>query len=140
MRNVLIFQAASFVYAVDLKTGNEVWRYPAEADSKLLFYANPVLTADGQLLIGSAGTKIILLSALTLQQAKRTGPRSFTRAKGAWLASPLVLNETIYAPNTDGFLYILDMNGKQVADPIELGGALWAAPVHRWYIALCYFP
>jgi outer membrane protein assembly factor BamB len=45
------------------------------------------------------------------------------------VASPLVLNDTIYAPNDDGFLYILDMNGNQAAHPIEIGGALWSAPV-----------
>ncbi|HNK63391.1 MAG TPA: PQQ-binding-like beta-propeller repeat protein, partial [Anaerolineales bacterium] len=46
-----------------------------------------------------------------------------------WVAAPLVFNERIYAPNTDGFLYTLGMDGKQAADPIELGGALWSAPV-----------
>ena len=117
--------SGAFVYAVDLKTGNEVWRYPAEADSKLLFYATPVLTADGQLLIGSAGTKHPFVSI-----DPATGKENWVeeKGKGTWLASPLVLNDTIYAPNTDGFLYILEMNGKEATDPIELGGALWAAP------------
>ncbi len=119
--------SGALVYAVDLKTGNEVWRYPAEADSKLLFYAIPVLTADGQLLIGSAGTKHPFVS-LDPATGKEKWVESFTKGKGAWLASPLVLNDMIYAPNTDGFLYTLDMNGKEAADPIELGGALWAAP------------
>jgi outer membrane protein assembly factor BamB len=45
------------------------------------------------------------------------------------VASPLVFNDKIYAPNTDGFLYVLDMSGAQVADPIEIGGALWSAPI-----------
>ena len=49
----------SFVYAVDLKNGKEVWHYPDKADAKIVFFATPVLTADGQLLIGSAGTKVI---------------------------------------------------------------------------------
>jgi outer membrane protein assembly factor BamB len=117
--------SGAFVYAVDLKTGSEVWRYPPEADSKILFYATPVLTADGQLLIGSAGTKHPFVSI-----DPATGKENWTEtfAKGAWIASPLVVNETIYAPNTDGFLYALDLNGKQSADPVELGGALWAAP------------
>jgi outer membrane protein assembly factor BamB len=119
--------SGTLVYAVDLKTGNEVWRYPAEVDSKLLFYATPVLTSDGQLLIGSAGTKHPFVS-LDPATGKEQWTESFSKGKGAWLASPLVLNEAIYAPNTDGFLYILDMNGKEAADPIELGGALWAAP------------
>lgn len=117
--------SGTLVYAVDLKTGNEIWRYPAEIDSKLLFYATPVLTADGQLLIGSAGTSHPFVS-IDPTTGKENWTESF--AKGAWLASPLILDEKIYAPNTDGFLYVLDMSGKETADPIKLGGALWAAP------------
>ncbi|HET7143431.1 MAG TPA: PQQ-binding-like beta-propeller repeat protein [Anaerolineales bacterium] len=117
----------TFVYGVDLKTGREVWRYPAEADSKLMFYATPVLTPDGQLLIGSAGTKHPFVS-LDPATGKEKWAVSFTENKGAWLASPLVFNDRIYAPNTDGFLYIIDMDGRRAADPIELGGALWSAP------------
>ncbi|MBM3178990.1 MAG: hypothetical protein FJZ86_01410 [Chloroflexi bacterium] len=119
--------AGSFVYAVDLESGEEVWRYPAEADGKLLFYANPVLTSNGQLLIGSTGTEHPFIS-LDPATGKEKWAKSFNENKGAWLASPLVVNDTIYAPNTDGFLYVLDMNGKESADPIELGGALWSAP------------
>ena len=119
--------SGSFVYAVDLTNGREVWRFPAEANSKLLFYANPVLTADGQLLIGSAGTTHPFFS-LNPATGKENWSESFTKGKGAWLASPLIVNGTIYAPNTDGFMYVLDMNGKEASDPIELGGALWSAP------------
>ena len=119
--------SGSFIYAVDVQNGKEVWQYPAEADNKLLFYATPILTADGQLLIGSAGTNHPFIS-LNPETGKENWTESFTGAKGAWMASPLILNETIYAPNTDGFLYTLDLSGKQVADPIELGGALWATP------------
>jgi outer membrane protein assembly factor BamB len=117
----------AFVYAVELKTGKQVWQYPAEADSKLMFYATPVLTADGQLLIGSAGSTHPFLS-LDPATGKEKWAESFTGNKGVWLAAPLVFNDKIYAPNTDGFLYILDMNGKEVADPVDLGGALWSAP------------
>lgn len=116
----------SLVYAVDLKTGNEVWRYPEKAD-KRLFYATPVLTADSQLLIGSAGTDHTFVS-LDPATGKEKWAVPFTNAKGAWLASPLVVNDKIYAPNTDGFMYVIDMKGKEAADPIELGGALWSAP------------
>ncbi len=120
--------SGSFIYAVDLKTGKEAWRYPKEADSKLMFYANPVLTSDGQLLIGSAGSTHPFIS-LNPKTGKENWTESFTKGRGAWLASPLVFNDRIYAPNTDGYLYILDMEGKEVADPIEIGGALWSAPV-----------
>jgi outer membrane protein assembly factor BamB len=117
----------AFVYAVDLKTGKEVWHYPAEANSKLLFYATPILTADGQLLIGSAGTTHPLVS-LDPATGRELWTEAFTKGKGTWLAPPLVLNEKIYAPNTDGFVYILDLGGKEIADPIEVDGALWSTP------------
>jgi len=119
--------SGAFVYAVDLKNGQEVWRYPAASNSKQVFYASPVLTDDGQLLIGSAGSNHLFVS-LNPETGRENWSEAFMGAKGAWLASPLVLNNTIYAPNTDGFLYILDLKGKQAADPIELGGALWSKP------------
>ena len=117
-----------FVYGVDLKNGDQIWQYPAESDSSLTFYAAPVLTEDGQLLVGSAGTSHPLVS-LDPKTGKEKWAENFTGSKAAWEASPLVFNDKIYAPNTDGFLYILDMQGKPVADPLELGGALWSAPV-----------
>jgi outer membrane protein assembly factor BamB len=120
--------AGSLVYAVDLKNGSEVWRYPAKADAAILFFANPVLTSDGQLLIGSAGKNREFIS-LDPATGKEKWAKAFVGAKGGWVASPLVFNNTIYAPNTDGFLYVLDMSGSQIADPISLGGALWSAPV-----------
>jgi len=119
----------TFVYAVDLENGKEIWHYPAEADAKLFFYANPVLTSDGQLLVGSSGSgKSHPFVSLDPATGKENWTEAFTKSKGGWIASPLVLNDTIYAPNTDGFLYTIDMNGKEAADPIELGGALWSPP------------
>jgi len=118
----------SLIYSVDLKTGKEVWRYPAKADAAHLYFANPVLTPDGQLLIGSAGKNHDFIS-INPSTGKENWAKPFSDAKGAWVASPLILNETIYAPNADGFLYILDMNGVQTEDPIEITGALWSAPV-----------
>lgn len=120
--------SGSHIYAVDVTNGQEVWRYPAETDSNILFYANPVLTPDGQLLVGSEGNNHELVS-IDPATGKDLWAAPFTAAKSKWVGSVLVFNETIYAPNSDGFLYILDMNGKKFADPIELGGALWSAPV-----------
>ena len=120
--------AGSLIYAVDLKNGSEVWRYPAKVDANILYFANPVLTSDGQLLIGSAGKNHDFIS-LDPATGKEKWASAFSGAKSGWVASPLVINDTIYAPNTDGFLYTLDMDGKQIADPIEISGVLWSAPV-----------
>jgi len=120
--------SGSFVYAIDVKTGKEVWKYPESASGSLLFFATPTLTQDGQLLIGSAGSTRSLVS-LDPATGKEKWSAPFNGAKGAWEAAPLVFNETIYAPNTDGYLYILNMSGGEVSDPIELGGSLWSTPV-----------
>jgi outer membrane protein assembly factor BamB len=119
--------SGSFVHAVDLKSGKEVWRYPAKADSKLIFFATPVITPDGQLLIGSEGTNHALVSIDT-KTGRDNWTTPFSGAKGPWVAAPLMLNDRIYAPNTDGFVYVLDQNGQLVGDPIQIGGALWSTP------------
>jgi outer membrane protein assembly factor BamB len=117
----------SFIYAIDLQTGKEVWHYPEDGGSKYLYFATPVLTADGQLLIGSQGTETTFVS-INPATGKENWAEPFMGAKGIWVAPPLVLNERIYAPNADGFVYVLGMDGKPAADRIEIGGALWSAP------------
>ncbi len=117
----------SFIYAVSLNNGAEAWRYPAQGNNAFHYYANPVLTPDGQLLIGSAGTKHDFVS-INPATGKDNWAAPFTKAQGIWVASPLVLNNLIYAPNTDGNLYILNMDGSFV-DSVHIGGALWSAPV-----------
>lgn len=118
----------SFIYAVNVTTGKEIWKYPSEASRELLFYATPVLTEDGQLLVGSEGTNHAFIS-LDTATGNEKWSEPFSGAKSAWVAPPLVFNNTIYAPNTDGSVYVLDMTGKEIADPIQLDGALWSAPV-----------
>lgn len=116
----------TLIYAINLNNGTRLWQYPAEgADAKEAYFANPVLTDDGQLLITSAGSNHSLTS---LDAAKGTANWTFGDAAGAWIASPAVVDGVIYAPNTDGSLYALDMNGN-LRWQKEIGGALWAQPV-----------
>lgn len=116
----------SLVYAVDLKNGSQLWQYPADsADTKEAYFATPVLTDDGQLLIASAGTNHSLTS---LDSVRGTVNWTFADAESAWLAAPTVVDETIYAPNTDGSLYALHLDGS-LRWKKEIGGAMWAAPI-----------
>ncbi len=116
----------TFVYAISLSNGSMAWRYPAEkADSKEAYFANPVLSEDGQLIIASAGSNHSLSS---LNPATGNLNWTFSDAEGVWIASPLVLGDTLYAPNTDGKLYALDLNGSFLWAK-HIGGALWAQPV-----------
>ncbi|MBM3124731.1 MAG: PQQ-like beta-propeller repeat protein [Chloroflexi bacterium] len=135
--NRAYLSSGSFVYAIDLGTGEEVWRYPQEADGKLLFFATPYLTSDGQLLIGSQGTEHAFVS-INPETGRDNWANPFSGAQGLWVAAPLEFNGRIYAPNTDGFIYVLDLNGKPAGDPIEIGGALWSSPATdgtRMYVA-----
>lgn len=116
----------SFVYAVDLKNGSQLWRYPTEsADRKESYFATPVLTDDGQLLIASAGSKHSLTS---LDAANGTVNWSYAATDSTWLAAPTVVGDTIYAPNTDGSLYALQLDGS-LRWKKKIGGALWAPAV-----------
>ena len=127
-----------FVYAVNLKDGREIWRYPASAGgAKLIFYAAPVVTEDGLVIIGSAGTdhSLIAINPDDIDPGTNSpvDAWTFTGAKDHWVASPLVVDNKLFAPNADGNLYVLDLadgqTAKQAVKVIEIGGRLWAQPV-----------
>lgn len=118
----------SIVYAVRLSDGEQLWSFPEKPSTKLLFYANPVFTSDGNLIIGSSGADHTLF-----QIDPQTGNETWTfgEAGDHWIASPLVVGEMVYAPNADGTLYIFDMSipgDDKLAGIVELGGRLWAQP------------
>jgi outer membrane protein assembly factor BamB len=122
--NVYIADGA-YVYAVTLASGKQLWKFPEKSSSS--FFAAPVLTEDGQLLVGSEGNDHALYS-IDPKTGKEKWPGPFKDAKDRWVASPLVFKNTIYAPNADGNLYILSTDGKLI-EAVDLGGALWSAPV-----------
>ena len=112
------------VYALNLTNGTEKWRYPAKADNKITFFASPVLTPDGQLLAGSYNNQLHSLNPATGEENTTGWP---FQAKGRFIASPLVTNQAIYAPNADNTLYALDFTGKTLWT-FTTGHALWATP------------
>ncbi|MBI5297519.1 MAG: PQQ-binding-like beta-propeller repeat protein [Chloroflexi bacterium] len=124
----------AMIYAVRLRDGAELWRYPEKADSKKSFYATPVLLADGRMVIGSAGTDHCLYVIDTTQVAADTNtPDStciFAGSKDRWIASPLVVENTVYAPNNDGTLYVVDLTSGELLWSLEIGqgGHLWSTP------------
>ena len=135
--DVAYLASGSFVYAVNVKDGQEIWRYPESAGgTKLIFYAAPVVTEDGLVIVGSAGTQqdLIAINPADIDPATNTPLEAWTFADGTdhWVASPLVVGNKLFAPNADGNLYILDLSDgrsqKQAVKTVELGGRLWAQP------------
>ncbi len=114
-----------FVYAVRLADAAKIWQYPAQGGTAE-FFSDPVLTPDGQLLVGSSGRDNALYS---LDPAKGTSKWAvpFT-ANDRWVASPLVVGNTIYAPNNNGTLYALQLATGQLAWSVPVGRSLWGTP------------
>ncbi len=112
----------SNVYAVDLDSGEEAWRYPAEASAKITFFADPTLTPDGQLLAPSYDHKLYSLDA-------ENGRENwvFSGSSDRLIASPLVTEQGIFQVSADGKLYALDFDGN-LNWTFVTGGPVWARP------------
>ena len=123
------------IFAVRLSDGAELWHYPAKADAKAAFYATPALLGDGRLVIGSAGTDhcLYVIDSSRVDPATKSPAATcvFSGAKDRWIAAPLVVENTAYAPNNDGLLYVVDLSNNKLLWSLQIGGGghLWATPV-----------
>jgi outer membrane protein assembly factor BamB len=115
----------SLVYGVRLSDGFMLWQYP-EKPAGQIFHSDPVLTLDGQLLLGSAGTDNGIVS---LDPA--TGRENWAApivANNHWVAAPLVVGETIYAANNNGSLYAAELATGHILWSLPVNSSLWSAP------------
>jgi outer membrane protein assembly factor BamB len=112
----------SYVYAVSLANGSQVWHYPDKASSNP-FYALPALTPDGQVIVGGFDHNLYSLD-------QKSGKQNwvFSQAHDRWYGGVLVDGGTIYAPNADYNLYALDLHGN-LKWAFQADQSLWAAPV-----------
>ena len=116
----------SFIYAVRLSDGTKAWQYPDKGGTEV-FYSDPVITQDGQLLVGSAGrdNQLTSLDPAT-GQPKWAAP--FV-AEDRWVAAPLVAGDTVYAANNNGTLYALKLATGEKLWTLPISRELWGAPV-----------
>jgi len=110
------------VFALKIENGNTVWSYPEKPSAARIILAAPVEVGD-QLLVGDYSGLLVSLNT-------RDGSENwqFAEATGKYIDSPLVVGETILAPNSDGTLYALDLNGKKQWS-FSAGHSFWAQPV-----------
>lgn len=112
------------VYAIDMTTGIQKWKFPDKGKSGQVFYAAPVLTADGQLIVGSYNHSLYSINPQTGLANNWT-----FKTQHRIIASPLVVGNTIYVPVADGKLYAIDSTGKEIWNtPFSSKGAIWAQP------------
>ncbi len=94
------------LYALQGDNGAERWRFPAKRESSFSVFSAPELGADGQMLFGAYNHFFYSIDP-------GTGATNWTfeGASNRFIASPLMVGESIFAPNSDGILYTLDNSG-----------------------------
>lgn len=103
-----------FVYAVDLNTGQQAWRFPAEkAESNLMFYAPPALGPEGTVIVASYAQNGSVPRLYSLDAATGEMNWVYEEAKNHYVAGALATNDGIYAPNADGTIYALNPSGAE---------------------------
>jgi outer membrane protein assembly factor BamB len=123
----------AFVYAINIKDGTELWHYPDQRGTKYLFYTTPYLTSNGLVIVGSSGSSFSLValdpSRIDATTKSPTVAWSFSDVRNHWIAAPLAIDDRLYAPNSDGNLYVLNLENGQLIKSLELADTLWAQPV-----------
>lgn len=110
-----------FVYGVRLSDGSQAWRYPEKAEARRTFYATPILTPDGQLLVSGFDNNLVSLNP-------QGGQTNWSYTTGNRLiGNPLVDGDLVYVPSADSTLYALDLRGN-LKWKFKTGNSLWAQP------------
>jgi outer membrane protein assembly factor BamB len=113
------------VYAINLANGTEKWRFPAEANNKITFYAAPALTEDGQLVVGGYNHVFYSINPANGQQ---NWIFQGSRKDYHYVAAPLSVGESVFAPSADTYLYALDLAGN-LRWNFKTRDALWSKPI-----------
>jgi outer membrane protein assembly factor BamB len=121
--DVAYLAGGPYVYAVNLQTGAELWRFPDKASPTYPFYAPPVLTTDGQLIIGGFDHKLYSINPTTKAQNW-----VFADAKDRYIGSVLVVGDVVYAPNSDYKLYAVSLKSGSLQWSFTADQSLWATP------------
>lgn len=116
------FAYGTQVFAIDIKNGSLIWRYPSEAEAKLQFFAAPAIS-ETMVIAGSYMNTLV-----GLDKTRGTEKWVFDHAKDRYIGSPLVDGDFIFAPNSDRYLYALNTNG-QFLWSFRTNGPNWTKPV-----------
>lgn len=139
--NTAYLAGGAYIYAVDLSTHLEKTTTNSKAETVPLrfrlvgtgsFFGDPAFTPDGQMIIGDAtlNDRKHSLYSVNAQNFSEAAPSWVLENKvnDTWVAGVLVLNDSIYAPNSDGNLYRIGLDG-QLKGKFPTKHALWSTPV-----------
>ena len=111
----------SEVISLNGTNGSLLWRFPEKASAKQTFFGQPEVLGD-VLVAGSYDSNLYGINKTNGTESWR-----FDSATGKYISGVLIDNETIYAPNGDHSLYVLDASGNMQWS-FTADGALWATP------------
>jgi outer membrane protein assembly factor BamB len=111
------------VYQIGLTNGLEKWRFPAEANNKINYYAPVAFSADEQILVGSYNHNFYGFPMGGTQSSW-----SFEEAEDRYISKALVLGDQVLAGSADGTLYALGLDGS-LRWKYTTGHAIWATPL-----------
>ena len=121
--DVVYVSYMQYVYAVNAKTGIEVWRYPAKGSPQVMFYAPPIVTEDA-VFVGDLANEFHKLN-------KTTGAElwTFAGAKGWFIGQAVVSGDTVYASSSDRYIYAIDSINGTLKWKYETGHQNWSQPI-----------
>ncbi len=110
------------MHAINASSGTLVWSFPKEKpDASKPFYAAPAFGPDGLIVVGNYGMTLYGLSSNGDIQWQ------FTTKSGNFVASPLVINDSILAPTSDGNLYAVSLTGTKLWE-YKAENTIWTQP------------
>ena len=118
---VYVAAMSGHVYALDVEDLDPVWDKKPSGAGLLL---DPILVDDNTLLVGGIDEKLVALDP-------NGGNEKWSFEAGGWFwGRPLIDGDTIYAPNLDGNVYALGLDGKpKWQQPFAALKPLRAAPL-----------
>jgi eukaryotic-like serine/threonine-protein kinase len=106
-------------YALSAADGHQLWKF----DSNGVFTASPIIDKiDNLIIVGSLDRNMYALD-MTSGQKKW----EFTAQKWFW-SNPILVGTTVYAPNTDGKVYLLDRATGNQLSALDLGSSIASSP------------
>lgn len=112
----------SQTFAVDLKNGGILWKYPSDEDRSRQLYAAPAVGDE----IVVAGDYNGLLTAL--DRTNGTKKWEFDGAKNRYIGAAVISDGIVYAPNTDHYMYALGTEGNLIWK-FKGTGPNWTKPI-----------
>ncbi len=131
-----------FVYAIQTSNGIQRSQTPEKPiDAATTFFHKPILLENGLLLAGSYKKDIY-----TFDTTLKTAIPFFTGAESRWIAGQVQVDDTLYAPNADGTLYAIDLDGSEKwkfttedaiwSEPVVAGNTVYLASMDHYLYAL----